>query len=237
MSEKFKAAFAWSGGKDSAMALHSVLQEGKYEISYLLTTLNEDFKRVSMHGVKEELLDKQADSIGIPLLKVWLKEGSYDEYEQQMETILLKVKSEGVEFVIFGDIFLEDLRKYKENNLAKVGMKAIFPLWGKETKGLISSFLDLGFQTIICCVNDASFGEETVGQIINQEFIDKLPSDVDPCGENGEFHTFCFAGPIYSKEIRFIQREKVYKPLDEKYIEDKPNATKGFWFSELDLID
>ena len=232
--EKIKAIFAWSGGKDSAYALHQVLREGKYEVMYLLTTLNKDLKRVSMHGVKEELLDIQALSIGIPLLKVWVSEDSFEDYETQMNNILLKAKEESIREVIFGDIFLEDLREYREKNMKKLGMKASFPLWKKDTLNLIGDFIDQGFQTITCCVNDAFFNEDEVGKLIDNYFLKHLPKGVDPCGENGEFHTFCFAGPIFKKEINFKVGEKVYKPLDEKYVEDKPNSTKGFWFVELD---
>ena len=237
-SNKTKALFAWSGGKDSSYALHQILLEGKYEVLYLLTTLNHEFKRISMHGVREELLDLQSDSIGIPQLKVWLYEASYESYEKQMEEMLLKAKSEGIETVIFGDIFLEDLKLYRENNLAKVGMKAVFPLWKKDTSVLIHDFIKDGFKTITCCVNDAFFNEDWVGKEIDECFIKDLPSTVDPCGENGEYHTFCYEGPIFKKKINFQLGEKIYKPLaiekDESCgVDAKENPTKGFWYCEL----
>lgn len=128
---KEKALFCWSGGKDSAMALHHVLEEGKYEVVALLTTLNLTFKRISMHGVREELLEQQVKAIGLPLLKVYVSEGTNTEYEQAMEKLLLEQKAKGVTKVIFGDIFLEDLRAYREKNLEKVGLNAVFPLWKK----------------------------------------------------------------------------------------------------------
>src|ERR1051325_7631102 len=143
-----KAIMCWSGGKDSAVCLYKVLQEKQYEVTYLLTTLNEKFKRVSMHGVREELLDEQARQIGIPLVKIYVSEGTNAEYERKMEETLLKFKKAGIEHVIFGDIFLEDLRKYRENNLAKVGMKGIFPLWKLDTTKLLKDFLFLKFKTI-----------------------------------------------------------------------------------------
>jgi uncharacterized protein (TIGR00290 family) len=235
--DKEKVVFAWSGGKDSAFALHQVFKAGKYDVKYLLTTLNKEFKRVSMHGVKEELLDLQAESIGIPLLKVWVSENSFEDYENQMEQMMNKVKSEGVESVIFGDIFLDDLREYREKNMQKVKMGTVFPLWKRDTKELIKDFLSDGFQTITCCVNDANFKEDSVGRLLDEHFIADLPINVDPCGENGEFHTFCFDGPIFKNKISFKKGERIYKPLEEKYIEDKPNSTKGFWFIELDSID
>jgi len=188
-----------------------------------------------MHGVREELLNRQAESIGIPLLKVRVSESTNDEYERQMETTLLKVKSEGIDQVIFGDIFLEDLRIYRENNLAKVGMKGIFPLWKINTSYIIKDFIHQQFKTVICCTNDAYLGEEWAGREIDGSFIDQLPSTVDPCGENGEYHTFCYDGPLFKKRIDFTIGEKVYKPLEIKTTYSSPSkiATKGFWFCDL----
>ncbi len=234
---KEKVIFCWSGGKDSALALYKVIQENKYEVVALLTTLNEKFKRVSMHGVREELLEQQAASIGLPLIKMYVSEGTNSEYEKNMGTLLLKYKAQGVTKVIFGDIFLEDLRAYRENNLMKVGLTTDFPLWKKDTKELINEFLGLGFKTITCCVNDGFLGEDKVGVEITPEFIKDLPSNVDPCGENGEFHTFCYAGPLFKKKINFSLAEKIYKPLEIKTHSDSvctsSTITKGFWFCEL----
>jgi len=232
-----KAILCWSGGKDSAYCLHEVLLENVYEVRYLLTTVNGEFKRISMHGVREELLDKQAESIGIPLLKVNVTEGSNVEYERQMETVLLKAKAEGINHVIFGDIFLEEVRNYRENNLARVGMTAVFPLWKKDTTGLIKDFIDRKFKTIICCTNDGYLEKTWLGREIDESFLDDLPSGVDPCGENGEYHSFCYDGPIYEKEIGFIPGEMVYKSLEIKTEThgDFPDKliTKGFWFYDL----
>ena len=238
ITNKPKAIFAWSGGKDSSYCLNEVFEKNEYEVVYLLTTLNAEFKRVSMHGVSEQLLDLQAESIGIPQLKVWLYEASYESYEKQMEEMLLKAKSEGIEHVIFGDIFLEDLKMYRENNLARIGMKAVFPLWKIDTTELIQSFLNKGFKTVTCCVNDLFFDASWVGREIDTDFIKDLPSNVDPCGENGEYHTFCYAGPIFKKEIRISKGEKVYKPLEIKKDDVcgttvPENKTKGFWFCEF----
>jgi uncharacterized protein (TIGR00290 family) len=234
---KEKALFCWSGGKDSAMALYSVLQNEKYEVVALLTTLNANFKRISMHGVREVLLDHQAEAIGLPLLKVYVSEGTNTEYEQVMETLLLKQKAQGVTKVIFGDIFLEDLRAYRENNLSKVGLTAEFPLWKKDTSTLIRYFFAEGFKTITCCVNDAHLKEEQVGAEIDEAFIKALPSTVDPCGENGEYHTFCYDGPVFKTPVHFTVGEKIYKPLEIK--KDGGDAcpentiTRGFWYCDL----
>jgi uncharacterized protein (TIGR00290 family) len=214
-----------------------VLQEDIFDVKYLLTTVNENFKRVSMHGVREELLDKQAESIGIPLLKVFVKEGTNDEYERQMEALLLKAKGEGIQLVVFGDIFLEDLRIYRENNLAKVGMKAVFPIWKMDTTFLINDFIAKEFKTITCCVNDGYLNEDWVGREIDLSFIKDLPKNVDACGENGEYHTFCYEGPIYKKKINFSIGEKIYKPLEIKTTDDlaytSNTVTKGFWFVDM----
>lgn len=237
MNAKPKAIFSWSGGKDSAYCLNKVLSENLFDIKYLLTSINYNFKRISMHGVRGELLNAQAESIGIPLLKVWVKEGTNAEYEKQMESILLKAKADGIEYVIFGDIFLEDLRIYRENNLAKVGMKGIFPLWKMNTTYLINDFLIKKFKTITCCVNDGYLNEDWVGRKINKSFIEQLPVIVDPCGENGEYHTFCYDGPLFKKKILFSVGEKLYKPLEIKTTDDdvctSNTVTKGFWFIDL----
>jgi len=232
-----KAIFCWSGGKDSAYCLHKVLKGNLFDVKYLLTTVNDEFKRISMHGVREELLDKQAESIGIPLLKVRVTEGTNNEYEKQMQVVLLQAKSEGINDVIFGDIFLEDLRQYRENNLAKIGMKGFFPLWKTDTTNLINDFVKGKFNAVICCINDGYLGKEWLGREIDKAFIKQLPSNVDPCGENGEYHSFCFDAPFFKNRIDFTIGEKVYKPLEIKSnTVSTPIAdieTKGFWYCDL----
>jgi uncharacterized protein (TIGR00290 family) len=234
---KSTAIFCWSGGKDSSYCLHKVLTEKLFDVKYLLTTVNDKFKRISMHGIKEELLDKQAELIGIPLLKVKVTEGTNNEYEKQMQEVLLQAKSEGINHVIFGDIFLEDLRVYRENNLAKVGMKGIFPLWGMNTTNLLNEFITGKFKAVICCTNDGYLGEEWVGQEIDESFLEYLPSNIDSCGENGEYHTFCYNAPMFNKRIDFTVGEKVYKPLEIKSEDVRTLSTnlstKGFWYCDL----
>ncbi len=245
---KPKALMCWSGGKDSAMALHRAQQN--FEVITLLTTLNSEFKRISMHGVREDLLDAQAEAIGLPLIKVWVSQGSNVEYEQQMTAGLNQAKAAGVTHVIFGDIFLQDLREYREHQLAKVGLIAEFPLWHSNTAQLIQDFVAQGFQTITCCINDGYLDESWAGREIDAQFIKDLPRHVDPCGENGEYHTFCFAGPIFKQPVPFTRGEVIYRPLptpmpisapstDEKdgaldqYECHSVVETKGFWFCEL----
>jgi uncharacterized protein (TIGR00290 family) len=230
-----KAILCWSGGKDSSYALHKVLSEKQFDVKYVLTTVNAKFNRISMHGVREELLHFQAESIGIPLLKVFVSEGTNSEYEQQMERTLLKAKAQGIEHVIFGDIFLEDLRTYREQNLARVGMIGVFPLWKTDTKWMIGDFLTKGFKAITCCINDGQLSQEWLGREIDRWFIDHLPATVDPCGENGEFHTFCFDGPIFKSKIEFSIGERVYKPLTiaTDRVCSSSSLTKGFWFCDI----
>lgn len=234
--KKPKAIFCWSGGKDSAYCLHKVLNENLFRVEYLLTTVNETYHRVSMHGIKEELLNIQAEAIGIPLIKVKVKEGTNEEYEKLMKAALLKAKSEGINKVIFGDIFLDDLRIYREKNLAKVGMNGVFPIWKTDTEVLVRDFIKWKFKTLICCTNDGYLGEEWLGREIDQTFIDQLPDNVDPAGENGEYHSFCYDGPIFKRKVDFKIGEKIYKSIEINNSNENSSSnicTKGFWFCDL----
>ncbi|WP_245553864.1 diphthine--ammonia ligase [Cytophaga aurantiaca] len=236
MSTLPKALFCWSGGKDSSYCLHKVLSEKQFDVVYLMTTVNDAFKRISMHGVREELLDKQIESIGIPAIKVRIKDGTHAEYEELMRDTLLRVKAEGVTHVIFGDIFLEDLRSYREENLKKVDLLGVFPLWKMDTKALIQDFIAKQFKTITCCINDGYLEESWVGKEIDTDFVNELPAFVDPCGENGEYHTFCYDGPVFKTPITFTVGEKIYKPLEYQFDDDvckSPIKTKGFWYCDL----
>ena len=239
---KEKLVFCWSGGKDSALALHRLQTEGRYEVVSLLTTCNEHFQRVSMHGVRVELLDQQARAIGLPLEKVFVSQGgSNDEYVEKMKAQMLAYKGRGVTHLAFGDIFLEDLKRWREANLAGVGLRGVFPIWKGNSRELIHEFITLGFGSIICCVSDAYLDETALGRKIDADFLQWLPADVDPCGENGEFHSFAFAGPIFKQPIQVKVGEKVYRPVEETH----PGATitvcptsgtrraKGFWFCDL----
>ena len=234
---KIPAIFSWSGGKDSSYALHKVLQEGVYDVKYLLSTINGTYKRLSMHGVREELIDAQADSIGIALLKVYVYEASNTEYEQQMQAMLLKAKAEGIQHVIFGDIFLEDLRQYREQKMATLNMHCVFPIWKTDTNWMVNDFIKKGFKTITCCINDGYLDESWCGRLIDETFVDELPATVDACGENGEFHSYCYEAPIFKKKINIITGEKTYKALEIKLsdhpIPIKDVGTKGFWFCDL----
>jgi len=234
---KIPVILSWSGGKDSSYTLHQLLSDGRYEVKYLLSTINGVYKRLSMHGVREELIEAQARSIGIPLLKVYVYEANNAEYEKQMGDMLLKVKSEGINTVAFGDIFLEDLRIYREEKMKQAGMDCLFPIWKQDTKWLVKDFIDKGFKTCICCINDGYLDESWCGRLIDENFVKELPPAVDPCGENGEFHSFCFEGPIYKSPVSIIAGEKTYKALvvntKEQHTRIKDAGTKGFWFCDL----
>lgn len=237
--KKIPAIFSWSGGKDSSYALHKVMQEGVYEVRYLLSTINGNFRRLSMHGVREELIEAQSASIGIPLKKVYVYEADNASYEKQMGLLLGQVRQEGIEHVIFGDIFLEDLRAYREEKMKQVGMQCVFPIWKKDTAILVNDFIAKGFKTITCCINDGYLDESWCGRLIDKDFVDDLPTNVDPCGENGEFHSYCFAGPIFRFPLPITKGELTYRALEIK-TKDHPTpikevGTKGFWFCDLTI--
>ncbi|KQB40771.1 PP-loop superfamily ATP-utilizing enzyme [Flavobacterium daejeonense] len=238
-----KALFNWSSGKDSALALYKILQNPDFKIEYLLTSVNQQFQRISMHGVRVELLEQQAKSIGIPLEIMQIPEmPSMEVYENVMQQTLEKLKEKGITHSVFGDIFLEDLRQYREDKLATIGFEAVFPIWKIPTKDLIQEFIALGFKTIVVCVNERYLDQSFVGRIIDQQFIDDLPENVDVCGENGEFHTFCFDGPIFQKPIEFETGEIVYRKYEKPKQEssntacDSDDSTAynyGFWYCDL----
>jgi uncharacterized protein (TIGR00290 family) len=199
-----KILMTWSGGKDSAMALYEIQKKSNFEIGSLLTTISEDYRRISMHGIREELLDMQVKALGYDLEKILIsKNCPNEEYDSKMHHTLQRYYSKGTKKVVFGDIFLHDVRKYREQNLAKIGMEGIFPLWGMETNNLAHEFIDLGFKATVTCVDSTMLDGAFVGRMFDEKFLDELPSKVDPCGENGEFHTFVWDGPIFSKPISF----------------------------------
>lgn len=202
---------SWSGGKDSSLALYELKNQGDFEI-ILVTTITDRYGRISMHGVRETLLDKQAESLGCRLEKVYITpESTNEEYENKMEDILNKYKRLGVKRVAFGDIFLEDVRKYRENNLRKAGMEAIFPIWKRETDKLADTFISLGFKSIITCVDTKVLNGGFSGKLYNKEFLNTLPENIDPCGENGEFHSFTFDGPVFKEKVNFTIGERVLR--------------------------
>jgi len=204
--------FCWSGGKDSAMALHALRAAPNCTITALLTTITEDYDRISMHGVRRVLLERQAESIGLPLHPVMIPPQCVNvTYEERMREALLHYFSLGVRRVAFGDIFLEDLRAYCEKNLAQIGMRGVFPLWKRDTRDLAQEFVRRGFRAIAICVDPRVLDSSFAGRELDASFFADLPSHVDPCGENGEFHTFVFDGPIFKSPIAIRTREKVVR--------------------------
>ena len=194
--------FCWSGGKDSAMALHALLLRNDVQVTALLTTVTDEYDRISMHGVRRELLVRQAQSIGLPLHEVRIPPQCGNPiYEARMEEALRIHYANGVRSVAFGDIFLEDLRLYREKNLARIGMTALFPIWKRDTRELIRHFHSNCFRSIAVCVDGKILDRSFAGRELDESFFRDLPPCVDPCGENGEFHTFVFDGPIFRNPI------------------------------------
>ncbi|TWO31865.1 adenine nucleotide alpha hydrolase [Seonamhaeicola sediminis] len=236
--KKQKTYFNWSSGKDSALSLYYLLQNDQFSVEELITTVNTHYNRVSMHGLRNELLIAQTHAIGISASFIELPEmPDMETYEQKMNATVSRLKQEGFTHSAFGDIFLEDLRQYRETKLAKQGFKAVFPIWKRDTKELLNEFLDLGFKTIIVCANSKHFDSDFVGTVIDKNFINNLPDDVDPCGENGEFHTFCFDGPIFKKPIDFSIGEKIYReyknPNTDNSVCNNDKHQYGVWYCDL----
>lgn len=195
---------SWSGGKDSALALHALRQDARYQVVGLITSVNDHYGRVSIHGVREVLLDSQAEALDLPLRKVRLsKHPSNAEYERKMQAALIEFKAQGIQYLAFGDLFLEEVRQYRIEQLARLDMKCAFPLWHTPTGDLARKFLALGFHAVLCCVDGLALAAEFSGREYDAALLQDLPATVDPCGENGEFHTFVYAGPPLQRAIRF----------------------------------
>lgn len=234
----FKTFFNWSTGKDSALALHRVLTDASYNVEQLVTTLNLDTDRVSMHGIRRELLLKQVEQIGIPISIISLPgDTPMHIYDQLMRTSMLDKKQQGFTHAVFGDIFLEDLKRYRIGKLESVGLQAHFPLWKEDTYELMNTFIDLGFKAITVAVNAKVLDQTMVGRVVDKSFLKMLPKEVDPCGENGEFHTFVYDGPIFKKPVDFLIGEKILKTYGStnKAVDDDHDATwdSSFWFCDL----
>ena len=198
------------------MALSEIRNGGVYDVAALLTTVTEDYNRISMHGVRVELLEKQAESLGLRLEKVLIsKESGNAEYESKMRNALEKQIRDGVDGIVFGDIFLEDLKKYREDKLSILDLKGIFPIWKRDTKALAKRFIEVGFKAIITCVDSKVLPKEFAGREFDENFLDDLPDGVDPCGENGEFHSFVYDGPIFKNRINFTIGDVVLR--DERF--------------------
>jgi uncharacterized protein (TIGR00290 family) len=219
MGEQERVVLCWSGGKDSALALHHLQRSGEFKIVALFTTIARGYNRISHHGVRTELLEDQADALQTPLHKLYVSnQCTNNEYEMQMKQAMLDYLNDGVDTVAFGDIFLEDLRAYREKNLADVGMKAVFPLWKRDTPKLVEEFINDGFKARLCCVDGTKLPRDFAGRTIDRSLVEDLPPTVDPCGENGEFHSFVFDGPIFHRSVPIALGETVSR--DTRYFAD-----------------
>lgn len=223
----------WSGGKDSALALYRVRQQGTFEVQHLLTTINGAYGRVSMHGVREALIEAQAERLGLPLLTVRLPEtASMELYQTTMNDTLRPLVTNGVTQAVFGDIFLDDLRQWREQQLATVGLTGVFPLWQVASLTLLEEFWAAGFQTIVVAVNGQHLDQSFCGRVLDRQFVADLPAGVDPCGENGEFHTFVFDAPYFSRPIATTLAdvvERTYTFTDA----DNQVRTSTYYFADL----
>jgi uncharacterized protein (TIGR00290 family) len=212
-----QVVLAWSGGKDSALALQALLDLNEFSIVSLLTTITEEHDRVSMHGVRSALLESQAEALGLPLDIIRLSgKASNQDYGRAMGEAMTRWKKRGVTAVAFGDIHLQDVRTYREENLRGAGLEAVFPLWGREPNVLMRYFLDLGFRAVVTCVDTGALDGSFAGRELNAAFLADLPSGVDPCGENGEFHSFVYDGPLFRQPVAFRPGECVLR--DDRFM-------------------
>ena len=215
---------SWSGGKDSCFALYEIQKAPSIRVEALITTVTRDFDRISMHGVRRVLLERQAASLGLPLQQIFITKGAGNaEYEQRMGETFTLYHRRGIDVVVFGDLFLQDIRTYRERLLARFNMTGSFPVWGRDTTQFIREFIRLGFKAIIVCVDPRQLDPSFCGRLIDGEFLTDLPPGADPCGENGEFHTFVFDGPNFRKPVTFSIGEVVCRD--------------SFWFCDLVPVD
>ncbi|MDH5665187.1 MAG: adenine nucleotide alpha hydrolase [Nitrosopumilus sp.] len=217
---KKRTLLSWSSGKDSAWSLHILRQNPEIEVVGLVSTINEKFDRVAMHAVRVELLKRQAEAAELPLHLISLPYPcSNDIYESRMNEFIDSIKEDGIECMAFGDLYLEDIRAYRETRLEGTGITPLFPIWGIPTDELANTMIESGLRAHLTCVDPKKLDATFAGREYNRELINDLPDHVDPCGENGEFHSFCFAGPMFKQEVNIIPGETVERD--------------GFIFSDL----
>jgi uncharacterized protein (TIGR00290 family) len=237
MVSKKKVTISWSGGKDSAFALYKILLSGEYDVVSLHTIINSDTHRVGMHGVKERLIELQAEAIGIPLVKLYLDSSDNNlAFEKLSKDFYERCKLDKITDIIFGDIYLEDLKRYREDLLSGTQLAPIFPLWQSDTRQLIDDFINVGFKTLICSADASYFGKEQLGKTIDPAFVNSLPASVDPCGERGEFHTYVYDGPVFKRPVSFIPGDVVLKWYDyQKKAADNSveKLRTAYWFQDF----
>lgn len=234
---KEKITVSWSGGKDAAFALYKILLSDTYEVTGLHTVVDEQLKRVGLHGVRQEMISLQAEALGLPIEFISLPSSdNHDHYETVMKSYYKKCSQRGITGIVFGDIFLEDLKHYREVLLKESSLSPIFPLWKIDTTDLITDFIKLGFKTLICSANAEHFDETQVGKTIDAAFINTLPRDVDACGENGEFHTYVYDGPLFKKAIAYTRGDVVKKSYTYSKKNDDGSLQaleSSFWFQDF----
>ncbi len=197
-----KAWISWSSGKDSAWALHVARKQNEVEIVALLVTINAEHARVAMHAVRETLVEAQAEALGLPLVKVPIPSPCPNTaYEAAMEAAIRRARAEGIAHIVFGDLFLEDIRKYREEKLASTGVTPLFPIWGRDTASLARNMVEAGLKAYLTCVDPKKLDRAFAGRVFDARLLADLPADVDPCGENGEFHTYASQGPMFPRPI------------------------------------
>lgn len=231
--ERIRAVFNWSGGKDSAHALWRALQSGRYEVVALLTTVNRTTRRSTMHGIPLPLLRAQAERIGIPLCAVDLAPaGDMADYAAAMARAVERFREQGVTHFIFGDIFLHDVRRYREEQLAPCGIEVVEPLWGRSSQEVMRDFLTTGLRTTVVTTMADALGPEFLGRTIDRAFVEALPVGVDPNGENGEYHTFCYDGPLFRTPVPYRLGEPLQRSYDVR-LDDGTVARYTYWFADL----
>ena len=236
MKEKY--FLSWSGGKDCCFSLYKAIQEG-IPVTSFLTTVNRAHHRISMHGVRIELLEQQTKNLGLPLKLLFLPEQpSMDEYRAAMTELLMGMKAAGFTGGVFGDIFLEDLKVYREKQIDSIGLRSLFPLWKMDSKDLLKAFIRLGFKSIVVCINNHHLDKSFCGRLIDESFLHDLPDSVDPCGENGEYHSFVFDGPVFREPVKFTKGEIVYREYRAPITSENdcfkdPQPPAGFYFCDL----
>ncbi len=215
---------SWSSGKDSAMALHAIRQDPVFRVDTLLTTVVEDGERIGMHNVPLALLEQQAAATGLPLEVVRIPAQAHNAvYEERMGNLLGRHKERGVRRVVFGDLFLNDIREYRDRNLARIGISGLYPLWGQDTHRLAEEFIAQGFRAILTSVDPKQIDPSFCGRLFDAALLNELPPTADPCGENGEFHTFVYDGPIFRHPVAFVAGQATER--------------NGFWHLDLCAAD
>jgi uncharacterized protein (TIGR00290 family) len=236
MKQRKKAVFNWSGGKDSAFALYKVLQGNEYEVIALLTTVDADTLSSSIHSIPLEIIEAQAESIGIPVYVLKLPTKDMSGYEQAMEEAVLHFKNEGVTHFIFGDIFLHDVKTYRENKLKPYAIEVVEPLWDKTPEIIMEEFLASGIRSKIIVTQADKLDQTFIGRELDREFVESLPENVDRCGENGEYHTLAYAGPLFKHEIKHSLSEPQKLSFDIK-MDDGKMHTFHYWQAKISMIN